>query len=143
MNNNRGFTLIELLVVIVILAGVSLIAVSGINASLERRDVKNYNEQKQLAINAAKIYFSLNDEVTSVKIGQLKCKKYFNEISKVDKLCADDQVKLVASDYEYQEVTECLKYIDDIRCDENGNYIIEWYLFCNHGFLLVCFLFFA
>lgn len=103
MNNNRGFTLIELLVVIVILAGVSLIAVSGINASLERRDVKECEELHELAINAAKIYFSLSDN-TSVSVGELKTGNYFNELSenKVDKLSDSDIVKILNGKYVYE-----------------------------------------
>ena len=46
--NNKGFTLIELLAVIVILVGISLTAVMGISASLEKRDEKECHEQIEL-----------------------------------------------------------------------------------------------
>ena len=57
--NNKGFTLTELLAVMVILISVSLVAVGGISASLENRAEKECEEQIELAISAAKIYFSL------------------------------------------------------------------------------------
>lgn len=83
--NNKGFTLIELLAVIVILISVSLVAVGGISSSLENRDEKECEEQKELAIGAAKIYFSLNN-VTSVTIGQLKNGNYFSDENKIDRI---------------------------------------------------------
>ena len=92
MSNNKGFTLTELIVVIVILTGISMIAVSGISASLSRRDTKECEEQKELAINAAKIYFSLNSSETSVKIQKLKNKGYFNEVSKTNRLNDESSV---------------------------------------------------
>ena len=61
MEKKKGFTLIELLAVIVILVSMSLVVVTSVSSSLERRDVKECEEQIELAKNAAKIYFSLND----------------------------------------------------------------------------------
>ena len=87
--NNKGFTLVELLAVIVILVGISLTAVMGISASLERRDEKEYNEQVEIAKNAAKIYFSLldkNSNIGSVTVGKLMDDDYF-DIKKVNRLC--------------------------------------------------------
>lgn len=81
MNDNRGFTLIELLVVMIILAGISLIAVSGISESLQRREIRDCVHQQELAINAAKLYFSLEDENNSnrVTVGELIATGYFEE----------------------------------------------------------------
>ena len=85
MLNKKGFTLVELLAVIVILASVSLIVVSSITSSLTRRDDKECEEQKELAKNAAKIYFSLNQctvkttgDSCDVDVRILKEQKYFN-----------------------------------------------------------------
>lgn len=99
--NTRGFTLIELLTVILILASISLVTVSGISASLERRDERECDEQKQLAENAAKIYFSLNSGKVSVKISELKDGGYFNEKSKTNRLKDEDNVILGENGYVY------------------------------------------
>ena len=100
--NNRGFTLIELLAVIVMLLGVSLIAVFGISASLEKRDVKECEEQQELAVNYAKIYFSLSEEdVDSVKISELKEAGYFKENQKTDRLNDSDEIRISDKQYTY------------------------------------------
>ena len=106
--NRKGFTLVELLAVIVILAGISLIVMSSISASLERRDEKECEEQKELAKNAAKIYFSLNDCTVSasedycdVDISVLKSGNYFNEKSKTDRLKDDSRVSMTTDGYNY------------------------------------------
>ncbi|MGN1357869.1 MAG: type II secretion system protein [Bacilli bacterium] len=94
--NNKGFTLIELLAVIVILVGISLTTVMGISASLERRDVKECEEQVEIAKNAAKIYFSLLDkdsEKEPVSVGTLKANDYFDG-NKVDRLKDDDTIDI-------------------------------------------------
>ena len=101
IKDNRGFTLIELLAVILILASISLVAVAGISASLERRDEKECDEQKQLAKNAAKIYFSLNDGVTSVSVSKLKSENYFNQNSKIDRLNPSDTITFGSGGYTY------------------------------------------
>lgn len=84
--NRKGFTLVELLAVIVILSSVSLVAVASISTTLNRREVKEFNEQKQLARNAAKIYFSLNEGSNCVKISTLKSGDYFNDQNKTNML---------------------------------------------------------
>ena len=98
--NKKGFTLIELLAVIVILSSISLIVVSSITSSLERRDNDECEQQKKLAVNAAKIYFSLNeDNGNEVKISELKNGGYINEQSKTNKLDDDSYVKIENDDY--------------------------------------------
>ena len=60
--NNKGFTLVELLAVMVILITISLVSVGAVTESLTRRDVKECEEQQQLAVGMAKIYFSLKNQ---------------------------------------------------------------------------------
>lgn len=91
--DNRGFTLVELLAVIVILVAISYVAVSGISSSLENRDKKECIEQQELAVGAAKIYFSLNDS-KSVTVGNLKEGNYLKEGNKVDRLSDGDVISL-------------------------------------------------
>ena len=99
--NNKGFTLVELLAVMVILLSISLVAVGGISASLERRYIKECEEQKDLAIGAAKIYFSLNNGFTNVKVSVLKEGNYFSDNKKVDRLNDNDVISIGANDYVY------------------------------------------
>ena len=100
--NNKGFTLVELLAVILILLGISLIAVSSVSSSLGRREDKEITEQQELAKNAAKIYFSLSDtEVTQVTVLELKNGQYFNGESKTSKLNDNDYVKIEDNTYKY------------------------------------------
>lgn len=104
MGNNKGFTLVELLTVIVILTGISLIAVAGISASLEKRNEKECEEQIELAKNAAKIYFSLHSDVnpsSGVRISTLKNGNYFNETSKTNRLDDNVFVKINNNAYVY------------------------------------------
>ena len=82
--NNKGFTLVELLAVMVILVSVSFVAVGGITESLLRRDKRECEEQQQLAVSAAKMYFSLDGEnvdkvTTGVKVSELISKGYIDE----------------------------------------------------------------
>lgn len=98
--NNKGFTLVELLAVMIILISISLVAVGGISASLERRDVKECVEQQELAVGAAKIYFSLNN-VTSVTVSTLKSNNYFKDNKKIDRLKDTDQIKISSDRYLY------------------------------------------
>ena len=92
--NNRGFTLIELLAVIVILSSLSLVVVSSVSSSLGKREVKECQEQIQIAKNAAKIYFSLNDGTTSVTIGALKGGDYFSGDKKTNELNDNDEIQI-------------------------------------------------
>ena len=106
--NRKGFTLVELLAVIVILSSVSLVAVASISTTLNRRDKKEFNEQKQLARNAAKIYFSLNSNKTCVKISTLKDGDYFNDINKTSKLGKDYIIQYCPTPCcELKSATEC------------------------------------
>ena len=103
--NNKGFTLVELLAVIVILLSVSLVSVYGISSSLNKRDIKECNEEKELAKNAAKIYFSLDGLYESkVTIEELKAKNYLKE--KTDKLKDTDEISIVNDSITYSG-TEC------------------------------------
>lgn len=58
MKNNKGFTLIELLVVIVILVGISLIAVPNISSSLSKRKNKQIEQDKEILLEYAQLYAS-------------------------------------------------------------------------------------
>ncbi len=90
--NRKGFTLIELLAVIVILSSISIVAVSSLTKSLNDRDEKECQEQMGLAKNAAKIYFSLQENTDKrVCVQTLVDKGYFNGKKKIDKLDYDDQ----------------------------------------------------
>ena len=100
MNNKRGFTLVELLAVLAMLGAISLIVVSGISASLERQDIKDCESQKTLAINAAKIYFSLNSNKDSVTVSELITGNYL-ESNKIGKLKGSDKVTIGSSNYSY------------------------------------------
>ena len=103
--DNKGFTLIELLAVMLILLSISLVAVGGITESLQNRDIKECKEQQELAISAAKIYFSLNGG-TSVTVKKLNGDgggvDYFKDDKKIDKLDLDnDIITFDASGYKY------------------------------------------
>ncbi|MBQ2872544.1 MAG: type II secretion system protein [Bacilli bacterium] len=100
--NNKGFTLVELLAVMVILVSISLVAVGGISASLERRDEKECQEQQELAVGAAKIYFSLNlQDNDGVKIEELKKDGYFSSDKKISRLNDDDVITISENGYLY------------------------------------------
>lgn len=111
MLNKKGFTLIELLAVILILTSVSLIAVASISSSLQRRDDKECDEQIEMAKNAAKIYFSINNctgnDNCSVNISTLKKDEFFNEKSKTDKLKDSDSINFTNNGYTYNGTGEC------------------------------------
>ena len=79
--NNKGFTLVELLAVMVILISISLVTVASVTSSLTRREGKECQEQQELAVGAAKIYFSMVDNsnvVTGVTVGTLIDKGYLD-----------------------------------------------------------------
>lgn len=117
--NNKGFTLIELLAVIVILVGISLTAVMGISASLERRDEKECYEQVEFAVNAAKIYFSLNDDIKEVTVGTLKSDGYFDS-KKIDKLSIYDKISIGGDKYLFNEN----EVTNKIKCSNKGGIIL-------------------
>ena len=100
--NNKGFTLVELLAVMVILVSVSMVAVGGISASLERRDIWECEEQQELAVNASKIYFSLDGTgMSEVSISILKSKGYFSDGKKLDRLKDTDIITFSSTGYLY------------------------------------------
>ena len=105
--NNKGFTLVELLAVFIILLGIALIAVGGISSSLEKREERECENEIALAKNAAKIYFSLHDNVTSVSISTLKSEDYFNENSDISKLQLADTVTFSSSGYVFNGTGTC------------------------------------
>ena len=101
--NNKGFTLVELLAVMVILISISLVTVSSVTESLTRREIKECEEQQELAVGAAKIYFSLNNK-TSVTIGKLNGADgtdYFKDDKKIDKLKSTDTITISENNYLY------------------------------------------
>ena len=103
--NNKGFTLVELLSVMVILVTVSLVAVGGISESLNRRDVKECEEQQELAVSAAKMYFSLDGiGTTEVTISSLKSNGYFSNGKKLDMLEDTDKIVITNSGYKYTDI---------------------------------------
>ena len=100
--NNKGFTLVELLAVMVILISISLIAVAGITSSLERRDEKEREEQIELAIGAAKIYFSLENK-TCVKLSDLISLGYIKSDDRIDTLDTNYVIRLSGNSYVSEE----------------------------------------
>lgn len=100
--DNKGFTLVELLAVMVILISISLIAVAGITSSLERRDEKEREEQIELAIGAAKIYFSLENK-TCVKLSDLISLEYIKSNDRIDTLDTNYVIRLSGNSYVYEE----------------------------------------
>ena len=97
--NNKGFTLVELLAVMVILITISLVSVSAVTDSLVRREEKERCEQYQLAINAAKIYFSLENK-NSVTVGVLKNKGLLKE-EKTTELDDGHEIGISSGEYVY------------------------------------------
>ncbi len=84
--NNKGFTLVELLAVIVILLGLATITTFGITSVLSKQDERQTEQQKELACGAAKVYFSLHEDLVSVTVNKLKEDGYFSANSKIDKI---------------------------------------------------------
>ena len=113
--NNKGFTLVELLAVLIILISISLVAVVNVTSSLTKREDKECQEQQELAISAAKIYFSLNGG-ESVTIGELNGGvapdyiDYFKDDKKIDRLKNEDTIRLSGNSYVYSGVNgSCAK----------------------------------
>ena len=102
--NNKGFTLIELLAVFVILISVSFVAVGGITASLDKQYERDCENQKDIAISAAKMYFSLDgkgvDQVNGVTVDTLISKGYVED-EEVSSLKSGGIVKLDGNIYKY------------------------------------------
>lgn len=98
--NNKGFTLVELLSVMVILVSIALIAVGSVTSSLSRRENKELEEQQELAIGAAKIYFSL-EKKTCVSIQTLIDNDYISDEKKIDRLDSSYTIKLSGNTYIY------------------------------------------
>lgn len=103
--NNKGFTLVELLAVIVILLGISLVVLSSVTSSLEKRETNEKNNQEELAINAAKIYFSLND-TKYVQVKTLVENEYLDK-TEIDKLDDTYYIKICTDKYVYSSGTSC------------------------------------
>lgn len=91
--NNKGFTLVELLSVMVILISISLVVVVSITSSLERGDEKECQQQIELAINSAKIYFSMEGG-SSVSVETLVSSGYIKDDQRVDKIKLDGVIKI-------------------------------------------------
>lgn len=101
--SKNGFTLVELLSVMVILISISLVSVVGITSSLKNREGKEGEEQIALAIDAAKIYFSLEeDSDVCVTIRYLVDNEYITDRDKVSTLDLDYKIKLDNNQYKYQ-----------------------------------------
>ncbi len=75
--NNKGFTLVELLAVILILIGIASVSIFNISSSLNKNEKQKCDKQAELIKNAAKIYFSLNEDKSSVSISTLINGDYF------------------------------------------------------------------
>ena len=60
--NNKGFTLTELLAVILILIGIAAVSIFNVSSALNKNENAECERQKEIILNAAKIYKSLKDE---------------------------------------------------------------------------------
>ena len=100
--NNKGFTLIELLAVIIILLGIAGVSVVSVTSSLKRNDEKECEREKEIIINAAKVYFSLNEN-DSVTVGELITNNYLDK----DNVSRYDNSASVSINNEYIFTGEC------------------------------------
>lgn len=107
--NNKGFTLVELLAVMVILISIALVTVVSVTSSLTRREEKECIEQQELAVSAAKIYFSMNNSNT-VTIANLNGGvgpdyiDYFKDDEKINMLSSGDVITISGNKYLYNGV---------------------------------------
>ena len=101
--NNNGFTLVELLAVITILLAFSIVAVTNVSASLKRNDEQKYEAQKEMAINAAKIYFSLENKTCVTRDTLVD---YINDLE-IDKLDNSFSIKRGTDNYIYTKNGTC------------------------------------
>ena len=101
IKNNRGFTLIELLAVIIVLTTIALISVMSITNSLYKRDEQECEEQKELARNAAKIYFSFNSDKQTVFVSTLKQGGYFTDKNKTSRLDDGSSIGNISTNYKF------------------------------------------
>lgn len=109
--NNKGFTLVELLAVLVILSLISLTTVFGISASLDRRDIRECEEEIEFAKNSAKIYFSLEGKgLSEVTVLVLKENNYLDE-KKTTKIKNEDKITVSNGKYIFSGTV----------CDKLGN----------------------
>lgn len=118
--NNKGFTLVELLAVMVILISISLITVGSVTESLVKREEQECKTQMELAIDAAKIYCSLNG-ISDVSVGSLNSGTsdnygngsvdYFKDDTKIDKLDKNDVIVCGTYDY-FSTGDSCVEDLD-------------------------------
>lgn len=95
--NNKGFTLIELLAVIIILIGIASVSVFNISSSLKRNEEQECKIQKERVMNAAKIYFSLQDDASlaTVRVSTLISGEYL-KANDVKLLNPDDSATITS-----------------------------------------------
>lgn len=109
--NNKGFTLVELLAVMVILLAISVLAVTNVTASLKRNEYQELRTYENIAINAAKIYFSLNGdgsfsdgekvEISSlISNGYIKDAEKFEELKKEGTILKNYYVNICTNNYQ-------------------------------------------
>ena len=60
MENKKGFTLVELIAVIILLAAITLVSVPVIINTLRKNEQKEYEEFKNLILNATELYVERN-----------------------------------------------------------------------------------
>ena len=58
--NKKGFTLVELLAVVVLMLAITVMAISGINAAIERNKEKQDEAKKKVIVRYAQLYYDEN-----------------------------------------------------------------------------------